>query len=201
METFLGNTNLINWRIGLIDSLRQKNEVLLPEEKAIICEFKSENRWSEFIAIRNLKEIDFPGQHIQYLTTGKPVFSDQNIEIGISHSAHWALFAYSELPFGCDVEELRPRLSTVESKFCTNAEVELFAITDRLTVLTTLWSCKESIYKLIQVPGIHFKTQIICQKVNQEQLLFLVNINNKSVNIACTAIQHESAIITFATYA
>ena len=200
METTRGNSNLVNWVVGNILSLNQHIVNLLPEEMLESEGFKVEKRRQEYCAIRRLKQAAFPDDIITYLPSGKPVLKTNKLEIGISHSNQWALFAYSNREFGCDIEEVSSRLLTVEERFCRGSEIECFSDNDRLRSLTILWSCKEAIYKLVKEPGIHFKTGMICNSVKGNRLNFTVHLANISKEIHCEIIPFENAILSIATY-
>ena len=200
METTRGKSNLVNWIVGNILFLNECSKDLLPEEILEIEGFQVEKRRQEYQAIRRLKREVFPEDAITYLPSGKPVLKTNKLEIGISHSNQWALFAYSTLEFGCDIEEVSSRLLTVEERFCQSSEIECFSDNDRLRSLTILWSCKEAIYKLVQEPGIHFKTGMICSSITGNRLNFTVHLAQGSREIHCVIIPIENAILSIATY-
>jgi phosphopantetheinyl transferase (holo-ACP synthase) len=200
MEILSGKSNLVHWSVGSIITLNQHGGDFLPEELKESEGNKIDKRRQEYLAIRRLKHEAFPNDTIIYLPNGKPVLKNNKLEIGISHSNHWALFAYSERAFGCDIEEVSSRLLTVQERFCRASELYCFESTDRLRSLTILWSCKESIYKLVQEPGIHFKTGMICNSVKGNRLNFTVHLAEISKEIHCEVIPFEHAILTIATH-
>lgn len=201
MEKTQGNIALVDWAIGEIDMLNSYESVLNLEEINQLNSFGSAQRKREFNAVRHLKHQVFDEELIIYGENGKPRFDNSDITIGISHSAHWALFAYARIPFGCDIEEVSDRIISISDRFCSSAELELFAGEVGVVQLTQLWSCKEALYKLINIKGIHWKNQMRCIAISGTKFTFAVETGTEDFIVNCDSVLVKNVILSIATYA
>ena len=145
----------------------------------------NEQRKIEYQSIRFLKNRFFSGTPIEYLPSGKPFIPGSHYTIGISHSKKHAVFAFSKVLFGCDIEEKDPRLFKVEERFTGPSEtsrLEPFSSLDRLCML---WTCKEAIFKLIGVTGIRWKEQCTLLHVDLPVLTFQLAIQDRIIPVKC----------------
>lgn len=85
---------------------------------------------------------------------GKPFLAtylggDTSIHVAISHSGGVALGLASFAPCALDIQEIRPSLTRVESRFARAEEKELFShcYIDKLSTLGLLWAGKEALRK------------------------------------------------------
>ena len=201
MEKTQGNIALVDWAIGEIDMLNSYESVLNLEEINQLNSFGSAQRKREFNAVRHLKHQVFDEELIIYGENGKPRFDNSDITIGISHSAHWALFAHARIPFGCDIEEVSDRIIPISDRFCSSAELELFAGEVGVMQLTQLWSCKEALYKLINIKGIHWKNQMRCIAISGTKFTFAVETGTEDFIVNCDSVLVKNVILSIATYA
>lgn len=201
-ELIIGKTGEISWKLIPLHSIEAHREILTndltPIEKKEMEVHSLQKRQMEYLAIRSLKNIDFPSVSIAYKPSGKPLFHGIKTEIGISHSRSFALWATASFPFGCDVEEIDERLVRVSQRFCSHEELMVIEENVSTKSLTKLWSCKEAIYKLCDDPGIHWKTDMVCIGVDQEQWIFSVRSFGKTKKVVCAVIPIENAILAFA---
>lgn len=196
-----GITNFVHWELREIRALNADYVQLTPEENSQLLRLGSDQRKKEFKAIRVLKHRVFGAEEIIYGLHGKPETPQAGVNIGISHSAQWALFAHAAVAFGCDVEEPNERINRVAERFCSTEELELFPREVGIIQLTQLWSCKEAIYKLVNDPGIHWKDQMRCIAISGSKFLFTVETPMKHPIIKCESLHVNNAIISIATYA
>ncbi|MFM1809426.1 MAG: hypothetical protein RLZZ382_651 [Bacteroidota bacterium] len=201
MEKTQGNIALVDWAIGEIDMLNSYESVLKLEEINQLNSFGSAQRKREFNAVRHLKHQAFGEELIIYGENGKPRFDNSDITIGISHSAHWALFAHARIPFGCDIEEVSDRIIPISDRFCSSDELELFAGEVGVMQLTQLWSCKEALYKLINIKGIHWKNQMRCIAISGTKFTFAVETGTEDFIVNCDSVLVKNVILSIATYA
>ncbi len=201
MEKTQGNIALVDWAIGEIDMLNSYESVLNLEEINQLNSFGSAQRKREFNAVRHLKHQVFDEELIIYGENGKPRFDNSDITIGISHSAHWALFAHARIPFGCDIEEVSDRIIPISDRFCSSDELELFAGEVGVVQLTQLWSCKEALYKLINIKGIHWKNQMRCIAISGTKFTFAVETGTEDFIVNCDSVLVKNVILSIATYA
>ena len=201
MEKTWGNIALVDWAIGEIDMLNSYESVLNLEEIDQLNSFGNAQRKREFNAVRHLKHQVFDEELIIYGENGKPRFDNSDITIGISHSAHWALFAHARIPFGCDIEEVSDRIIPISERFCSSDELELFAGEVGVMQLTQLWSCKEALYKLINIKGIHWKNQMRCIAISGTKFTFAVETGTEDFIVNCDSVLVKNVILSIATYA
>ena len=201
MEKTRGNIALVEWAIGEIDMLDSHESILNLEEINQLNSFGSAQRKREFNAVRHLKHQVFGEKLIIYGENGKPRFDNSDITIGISHSAHWALFAHARIPFGCDIEEVSDRIIPISDRFCSSGELELFAGEVGVVQLTQLWSCKEALYKLVNIKGIHWKNQMRCIAISGTKFTFAVETGTENLIVNCNIVHVKNVILSIATYA
>ena len=201
MEKTWGNIALVDWTIGEIDMLNSYESVLNLEEINQLNSIGNAQRKREFMAVRQLKHEVFGEELIIYGENGKPRFDNSEITIGISHSAHWALFAHARIPFGCDIEEVSDRITPLSDRFCSSEELELLAGEVGVMQLTQLWSCKEALYKLVNIKGIHWKNQMRCIAFSGTKFTFAVETGTEDFIVNCDSVLVKNVILSFATYA
>ena len=201
MKKMRGNIAMVDWTIGEIDMLNSYESVLNREEINQLNSFGNAQRKREFMAVRQLKHEVFGEELIIYGENGKPRFDNSEITIGISHSAHWALFAHATIPFGCDIEEVSDRITPLSDRFCSSEELELLAGEVGVMQLTQLWSCKEALYKLVNIKGIHWKNQMRCIAFSGTKFTFAVETGTEDFIVNCDSVLVKNVILSFATYA
>ncbi|MEY5132164.1 MAG: hypothetical protein RLZZ198_168 [Bacteroidota bacterium] len=201
MDKMQGNIALVDWILGEIDALNSYESTLSLEEMNQLNSFGNAQRKKEFNAVRHLKHQIFGEELIIYGENGKPKLNKSDRTIGISHSAHWALFAYSRIPFGCDIEEISDRIKPISDRFCSSDELELFAGEVGVMQLTQLWSCKEALYKLINIKGIHWKNQMRCIAISGTKFTFAVETGTEDFIVNCDSVLVKNVILSIATYA
>ena len=201
MDKMQGNIALVDWILGEIDALNSYESTLNLEEMNQLNSFGNAQRKREFMAVRQLKHEVFGEELIIYGENGKPRFDNSEISIGISHSAHWALFAHATIPFGCDIEEVSDRITPLSDRFCSSEELELLAGEVGVMQLTQLWSCKEALYKLVNIKGIHWKNQMRCIAFSGTKFTFAVETGTEDFIVNCDSVLVKNVILSFATYA
>jgi len=201
MDETQGNNALVDWVIGEIDKLNMGENILTIEETNQLNSFGNAQRKKEFNAVRHLKHQVFGEELIIYGENGKPKLNKSDRTIGISHSAHWALFAHSRIPFGCDIEEISDRIISISDRFCSSDELKLFAGEVGAMQLTQLWSCKEALYKLINAKGINWKKQMRCMAISGTKFTFAVETGTEDFIVNCDSVLVKNVILSIATYA
>ncbi|GAB5418354.1 MAG: hypothetical protein Crog4KO_15420 [Crocinitomicaceae bacterium] len=121
--------------------------VLTPEELERYKGFRHIKRQREFIATRSLRHTLYGFEHIHYTAEGAP-FIQKDTYISISHSKNLIAIAENhEFPIGLDLEAVRHDIQRVMHKFLSDDELELFDCNDP-SLVTSIWSAKETLYKL-----------------------------------------------------
>lgn len=130
-----------------------------PEEKERYSTFISDKRRREFYFTRVLLRSFNLDLTIQYRDTGKPIINEGHISI--SHSRNKVVIGYSkDHVIGVDIEFFNPKIHRIKHKFLSTIEKERFD-TENEEVLTLIWSIKEAIYKMEDIPGLLFKEHIL----------------------------------------
>lgn len=75
---------------------------------------------------------------------GKPEISE-NQHISISHDKNFCGVFLNENPCGLDIQTMDEKIIRLKNKFCNSSELRW---AKSLEELTTIWSCKESIFKV-----------------------------------------------------
>lgn len=135
--------------------------ILTPQEVEKFNEFKSDRRRREFYFTRILFSSFNINQKISYKSTGKPTLKEGHISL--SHSKNIIIAGYSEKhQLGIDIEFYKAKIERIAHKFVHESENKLLG-ENRIKNLTNIWSLKEAIYKLEDLPGLRFKEDIQVQ--------------------------------------
>ncbi|MEZ4922652.1 MAG: 4'-phosphopantetheinyl transferase superfamily protein [Crocinitomicaceae bacterium] len=127
--------------------------------------FISDKRKREFVFTRALLLSFGIDLKIEYRETGKPIINEGHISI--SHSRNNVIIGYSKNHIiGVDIEYFNPKIHRIKHKFLASIERERFDIENEQT-LTILWSIKEAIYKMEDIPGLMFKEHILVHALNE----------------------------------
>lgn len=156
-------------KINLISTQLEKEVKLTIEEKNRYAIFTNEKRKIEWLGTRYLLQTQHNKQAIIiYNNDGKPTLNSGE-NISISHSNGVVGIIISNQDIGLDIERKREKIDRIKEKFLNKNELnEISNSTDKTTLLTTYWSCKEALLK------IYGKTDLIFD----EQLFVEIN-NNK----------------------
>lgn len=97
---------------------------------------------------------DFPYELIRIASTRKPYLENEAYHFSISHCGDYAAAMVSpRYRVGVDVEKITARVHRVQHKFLGTGELHLLqqlsasGISDDTTLLTLVWSMKESLFK------------------------------------------------------
>lgn len=137
-------------------------------EKERFYTFNHDKRKSEFVATRILRHDVFGFEHIHYDPHGAPYIEKEGY-ISISHAPGLVGIALSpEFKVGLDLEPMRNKAFKLKSKFLSeNEKINLNIESEN--EMTKVWSAKEVLYKLAGRKRIHFKTELLVEKVSNEK--------------------------------
>ncbi len=151
-------------------------DILSEEEILKFDSFKSDKRKLEYYYTRLLWKQFEIGVPIKYTAHGKPIISRGHISI--SHSGLAILIGYSiDREIGIDIEHFNPKISLIRHKFLSKNEIRLYD-TSNLTVLTSIWSIKEAVYKMLALPGLSFKEEIDVTALGNTNSVFVKTKGN-----------------------
>lgn len=170
--------------------------ILSNTEKIRFQSFKSSKRKREFYFTRVLWRSFNEFQEIKYSENGRPTIKDGFISI--SHSKNLIAISYSHKKrIGLDIEHYNAKIYKIKNKFLSNTELELFDCTDKKTI-TTLWSIKEAVYKLLSMNGISFKKNIQIKEIGEINRVKIILPENEK-ELKFSRLIFDEYILTYCT--
>jgi len=131
---------------------------------------------------------------ILYLPSGKPYLS--NGHISISHSRNKIAIAYSkQSEIGLDIEHFNEKIFRIASKFISPYEQTHFDLSNH-QLLTTIWSIKEAVYKLVDIPGLRFKEDICVLEIDRTNRVE-VELSFSKKHLTFERITFDAYILTY----
>ena len=146
----------LNWECPSGTRLRLRSlDSLLQSYGQADLEINGRNR--EKIGVQRLSEELHPQNSISKDDYGKP-YLESGPFINYSHSSSHLLWGENDQhEIGVDIENERPQLIKLQSKFCSSEELEFIDDQNPMTQLLLIWSAKESIYKAYGRKQLDFK--------------------------------------------
>ncbi len=131
-----------------ISEYRKKKLALIKPEQARRCSLCAELLLNKAVRIDN--EVFPLPLEIGTKSNGKPFLIGHEYEFSISHSAHYAACALSDLPVGLDIQNLSKCDERLVKRCFTEIEQNyILSSKDRDAAFTRLWCRKESFLKAI----------------------------------------------------
>lgn len=152
---------------------------LYSEEQQKLATFLSPKRKAEYVATRVLKEAIFPKKLIQYSNNGAPFIEETPYHLSISHCKGIVAIAIcKQYTIGLDVEPISEKALRLHEKFINSNEANLLNTHDSL-LMTRAWSCKETLLKLAHRKGFIFKTDLLINSFDGNELFKCTIINGE----------------------
>lgn len=123
---------------------------------------KAESHVKGFLAVRKLlQHINLSDKDLTYDEFGKPCLLN-GLNISISHAFDFSVIMISEKLCGVDIEKLKEKMINIGPRFCNENHLNKFNpnIEECIMKYTIAWGIKESIFKIINLPGISFPNHI-----------------------------------------
>lgn len=141
------------WEVTESEAFLSQGIELTPHCQQRMQGMKSELHRRAFLSIRHLMALEgYVDQDLYYDPQGKPHLRDGSF-ISISHSfSLTAIVVHKNIPVGIDVEMQREKILRIAHKFTAFSDVQ----PQNVLLLTHIWACKESIYKIAGTPGLSF---------------------------------------------
>lgn len=141
------------WNMTESEASLRAGITLSPTSMSLVNRSGSAKRRIELLAVRSLMHrMGISDNDLYYDKNEKPLLHSGR-HISISHSGTMACVALSGEPVGVDIQEIKPRLSTV-MKWLLKGKKS--AVTDESLVhYGILWTAREAMFKLAGRPG-HF---------------------------------------------
>lgn len=108
--------------------------------------------------------------------TGRPFLYGSDLQISLSHNPKNTAVIFSKNACGIDIEVIRDKIIRIEKKFLSESELQQFS--GKANELTLLWSAKESLYKMLDTPGIIFKEEFHTLSVNSRSVEMNIKLRN-----------------------
>jgi phosphopantetheinyl transferase len=150
------------WKIEETESWLAQNIVLTPHCQTRLDGMKSELHRRGFLSIRHLLALaGYKDADLYYDQIGKPHLKDGTF-ISITHSFEFTGVIFSNtIQVGIDIEKQRDKILRIAHRFTPVREYRTLANEQALIrKLTMVWGAKESIYKIMGIPGLSFLNHI-----------------------------------------
>lgn len=116
---------------------------------------------------------DFPYKDIETRAYQKPHVPGNRYFFSLSHcTGYAAAIVSSSDSVGIDIENISPRVQRIRHKFLSGQEnvwVSDFTPGEQDSILTLLWSVKETVYKWLGLPGLIFNEHIFIHPIEIER--------------------------------
>ena len=189
------NSRVIIWEITELETQLISMLKLSKKDKTLFNSIKLVSKRKEFVVIRLiLNFLNIEINDLIYDSFGKPVLRLKKF-ISISHCLNILVLAVSKNEIGVDLEKEREKISTVKQKFLSRFENNFLTKTDQDKMLTRIWTSKEAVYKIINMPGISFKKSIIIKPFKLEDSSGIANVKTDNFNL-----NFKLKFITFREY-
>ena len=191
-QQFSENTRLGVWKIEETEEFFKGN---VPQHRDVTHPHKR----LQHLAGRFLLQFlfpDFPYELIQIADTRKPFLPDEKYHFSISHCGDFAAAIVSkDKRVGIDIEIPVEKIVKVAPKFLSLEERQIFNIQFsmfNIQLITTLWSCKESVFKWYGNGGVDFRKHIELQyqNIEEESIKCLFSKNNTELTIHYRQFEH-----------
>lgn len=195
MENYI-NLEKNNFLFLFVEPKRLINTTYLTDkEKLLLNSISNENRKQEFIQTRKLRNETIGKVEILYNEDGKPLLTDSDDFISISHSQKYIGILKAPFNVGLDMEELNERILKVKKRFLNDEELGLFG--SSIENLTIAWTLKEAMFKLNDRKGIDFRKELlVVEKTEFGYLGMMLDIDGwRLVNLK--TLQKENLIISY----
>lgn len=140
-----------------------KNDInttyITDKEQLLLSSISNENRKQEFLQVRKLRNDTIGKMEILYGEDGKPLLSDSDEFISISHSRNFIGILKAPFNIGLDIEELNERILKIKERFLNDEELYMFG--NSIENITTAWTLKEAMFKLNERKGIDFRKELL----------------------------------------
>jgi phosphopantetheinyl transferase len=155
------HTNVYIWKVEESFDWLQQGVKLTRACLERVNGMRSEIHRRGFISIRHLlAEAGYEDKDLIYDEFGKPHLADGKY-ISITHSFNFTGLICSTQKVGIDIEKQRDKILKIANKFTPLKEYHTVANEEALIrKLTIVWGGKESIYKLMEEPGLGFLQHI-----------------------------------------
>jgi phosphopantetheinyl transferase len=158
-------SHILLWKIEEDANFYLQYLKLTPYDIAEIDKFLIEKRKLQWYASRyTLKQMLDTDEIVHLLKNeqGKPFILDSHLQLSLSHTnTITAAMTNPSLKVGIDVEQINEKVKRVANKFTTDIETAKMTVENEIAYLITIWSAKESLYKLYGNKRLDFRDHIL----------------------------------------
>lgn len=168
----------------------------------ILNETRTEKRRKERITAHIiLKYLLGESKEIKHDANNAPYIEDSNLHISISHTNSMVVVAISNNPIGIDIEDRARKQLQLSHKFTTKQEKEWIdnckTIEEKQLIAEVIWSAKEAIYKLANIKGLLFESEIeITPFLPQTETTFKATFRDRVVNCQLSVIGCQLLVVS-----
>jgi phosphopantetheinyl transferase len=180
----------------------EKMLILSEQDRIQLEKFTSLFRKREFLAVRIvLTKLLGSYPEVIYDQRHRPFLAGRNINISISHSRSLVAVIISERPAGIDAEELHRDITPIVGRFMNTREIAwstLHPDPDKVRILC--WSVKESVFKLMGVENIEFRSMISIDPADTSEhgsVKVVVNPGEKQTILEVNYLFERNNVITW----
>lgn len=158
------------WEITESEESLSSSVALRAEESSRLNAMTNPSRRKEFLATRVLLNALSPNERIEYEVTGRPRLSSGKY-ISISHSQNRvAVLLSTRFEVAVDIEKFRSNISTIASKFVSEADRHAWGgpLTDE--DLHVIWGAKEVLFKLHSLGDVDFRQHLSVSPIRSSQV-------------------------------
>jgi 4'-phosphopantetheinyl transferase len=173
MPLFLRQDILNNGQMAVWHITESAEELLnlLPQslqEEGLRTPIKNEQLFKQRLASRLLIAHLLPQTSILLGKQGdkRTHLLSPHLHLSISHAGDYAAVIISSVPVGIDIEVIHPRIQKIASRFMHPTEWEYLQHPEDFKTLMFIWSVKEAVFKMANISGLDFQTQILCKPFN-----------------------------------
>lgn len=133
---------------------------------------------------------------------GRLLCANRSENISITHSGDMVGAIISgKRKVGIDIEAIRPKVLRIRHKFINENEAAVLGQEPSVKDLILCWSAKETVYKLMRIPGLSFKEQILLQLpsniLSKGNLCAQVYVNAETFNLELQYEFFDNYVLTY----
>ena len=176
--------------------------------KKIIGRYSNKKRIREQLTSHLLlKELSGKTKEITHLPNGAPQIEGDDRFISISHSRKSIAVAISNKPIGIDIEEINRKQYELHKRFTTPSEQKWIEENSnphqKQLIAAIIWSAKEAIYKLANIEGLLFESEIeitpFSPNEHNQTMQFNATYRNTSCKCELLVVSRQLLVVSYQT--
>lgn len=152
-----------------------------------------------------IKDLLGESKEITHLPNGAPQIEGEDKFISISHSRKSIAVAISDKPIGIDIEEIDRKQYKLHKRFTTSNEQKWIEANStpyqKQLISAIIWSTKEAIYKLANIEGLLFESEIEITPFSPTEPNQAIQFNATYRNTPCkcqlSVVSYQLLVISF----